>query len=91
MQTVALTQPAQRLMTLEYASPEQFRGEPISTATDIYSLGAILYQFLADVPPHQLANMSPGQMEETITTIQPLRPSVAAPQALFKVTPRARR
>jgi serine/threonine protein kinase len=76
-----ITQAGARLFTPEYASPEQFRGEAISTATDIYSLGAVLYQLLADVPPHRLFNMSPGQMEETITTTQPPRPSAAAPPA----------
>jgi tetratricopeptide (TPR) repeat protein len=76
-----ITQTGARLFTPEYASPEQVRGLPISTASDIYSLGAVLYQLLADVPPHQLERMSPGQMEDTITTTQPLRPSLAAPSA----------
>jgi serine/threonine protein kinase len=74
-----ITQTGARLFTPEYASPEQFRGAPISTASDIYSLGAVLYQLLTGVPPHQLQGMSPGQMEETITTVQPVRPSLAAP------------
>jgi eukaryotic-like serine/threonine-protein kinase len=74
-----ITQTGVRMFTPEYASPEQFRGQPISTATDIYSLGAVLYHLLADVPPHQLTNMSPGEMEETITAVQPVRPSAAAP------------
>jgi serine/threonine protein kinase/tetratricopeptide (TPR) repeat protein len=79
--TARLTQTGARLFTPEYASPEQFRGQPISTASDIYSLGAVLYQLLADCPPHQLDRMSPGQMEQTITGVQPARPSVAGPRA----------
>ncbi len=38
-ETRPLTRPAERLMTPEYASPEQIRGEPVTTATDVYSLG----------------------------------------------------
>jgi serine/threonine protein kinase len=74
-----ITQTGARLFTPEYASPEQFRGLPISTASDIYSLGAVLYQLLTDVPPHQLERMSPGQMEDLISSVEPVRPSLAAP------------
>src|SRR5690349_9461771 len=73
--TAGLTQTGLRLYTPDYASPEQFRGQPISTASDIYSLGAILYQLLAGCPPLRLKQMSPGQMEETVTAVQPARPS----------------
>jgi tetratricopeptide (TPR) repeat protein len=48
-----------RLFTLEYASPEQIRGETITIATDIYSLGAVLFELLAGHPPHALQNVSP--------------------------------
>src|SRR6185437_14218510 len=53
MHTVAMTQPEQRLMTLEYASPEQFRGETVTTAADIYSLGIVLYELLSGAHPFE--------------------------------------
>ena len=48
-----------RLLTPEYASPEQIRGDPITTATDIYSLGAVLYKLVAGKPPHSLSDIAP--------------------------------
>jgi non-specific serine/threonine protein kinase/serine/threonine-protein kinase len=74
-ETVGLTQTGLRLMTPEYASPEQVRGEPITTATDVYSLGAVLYQLLAGQMPYQFPSGSPAEMERVICQTDPRPPS----------------
>jgi len=74
-QTVVFTRPAERLMTPEYASPEQIRGENITTATDIYGLGVLLYELLTGTRPFQLKNLSPGEVERIVCETQPRPPS----------------
>jgi len=65
-----------RPMTPEYASPEQIRGEPITTATDVYSLGVVLYQLLTGRSPYRVSKV-PGQWSHAITNTDPQRPSSA--------------
>jgi tetratricopeptide (TPR) repeat protein/tRNA A-37 threonylcarbamoyl transferase component Bud32 len=69
-----LTRTGLRLMTPDYASPEQYRGDAITTATDIYSLGAILYELVAGHPPHRLSRLSAGRIEHTLETVDPEPP-----------------
>lgn len=70
-----LTRTGLRIMTPEYASPEQVRGEPVSTATDIYSLGLILYQLLTGCPPYEVTSTSALEMERIICLTEPQKPS----------------
>lgn len=67
-----------RPFTPEYASPEQIRGLTLNTATDIYSLGAILYELLAGVRPHRLESGSPVEWEHGICDHELTPPSAAA-------------
>jgi len=66
------------LMTPDYASPEQARGEPVSTASDVYSLGVLLYRLLAGRSPYTLAaDAPPHELARAILESQPERPSTA--------------
>jgi serine/threonine protein kinase len=91
--SAAETRPELRPMTLDYASPEQVRGEPITTATDVYSLGVLLYKLLTGKFPYGSDLKSRVALQQAICEREPLRPSTvvltdaksAIPQATQKI------
>ena len=73
----AVTITGMRVMTPEYASPEQVRGAAITTATDIYSLGVLLYELLTNQKPYRLTSRSAEEFSRLIAEQIPQRPSTA--------------
>jgi eukaryotic-like serine/threonine-protein kinase len=78
--TVPMTQADVRVMTPEYASPEQMRGGTVTTASDVYQLGILLYELLTGSRPHKTEGRSKKEIEELILTAEPDRPSTAVSQ-----------
>ena len=66
------------VMTPEYASPEQVRGESVTTASDVYSLGVVLYELLAEHRPYRVKSRKPDEIARAICEQEPERPSDAA-------------
>jgi serine/threonine protein kinase len=70
-----LTRASGRLLTPDYASPEQVAGDTLTIATDLYSLGVVLYRLLSGQSPYRVKINSAAQLEEAILTVHPPRPS----------------
>ena len=90
----ALTQPGMLKMTARYASPEQIRGETVTTASDIYSLGVILYELLTGHSPYGDVDRPAHQIMAAVCDEEPPRPSMWVPKLrgdLDKIMQRALR
>jgi serine/threonine protein kinase/tetratricopeptide (TPR) repeat protein len=77
MHTMAVTHADYRLMTPDHASPEQVRGDPITTASDIYVLGVLLYELLTGFRPFAVKGTSFAALEQAICEKEPVLPSSA--------------
>ncbi len=74
----AQTRTGHLLFTPEYASPEQARGDAVTTATDVYSVGAVLYELVTGTSPHALGKSMIENLR-VICEVEPVRPSAVAP------------
>jgi serine/threonine protein kinase len=71
------TQTGMFAFTPSYAAPEQVRGETLTTAADVYSLGVILYEMLTGARPYSLENGNLSQIIQIVGEVEPLPPSIA--------------
>jgi serine/threonine protein kinase/tetratricopeptide (TPR) repeat protein len=72
---VAATAPMQRMLTPDYASPEQVRGQPVTVAGDVYSLGVILYELMTGTKPLKFETRTPEEILRVVTQVEPTPPS----------------
>ncbi len=69
------TQPQNRFLTPIYASPEQISGQAITTTTDVYSLGVLLYELITGHLPYEFSQVSPDDIKKVICEVEPIKPS----------------
>ena len=66
-----------RLLTTSYASPEQIRGETLTTVSDVYSLGVLLYELLSGQHPYRMEGSAPHEVAKAVCEFEPEKPSAA--------------
>ncbi|MBD3615080.1 MAG: serine/threonine protein kinase [Gracilimonas sp.] len=82
--TASLTKTGLLPLTPAYASPEQVRGEPMTTASDIYQLGVVLYELLTGSRPYTVSGKTPSEIEQIICEEHPTLPSTAITELLHE-------
>ena len=82
--TTAMQATGVAMMTPQYASPEQVQGQSITTASDVYSLGLLLYELLARQPAYKFEKLSTEEIVRVVCHLEPPRPSAVAPKGLSR-------
>jgi serine/threonine protein kinase/tetratricopeptide (TPR) repeat protein len=67
-----------RLLTTSYASPEQIRGEALTTVSDVYSLGVVLYELLCGRHPYRVEGRAPHEVAKAVCESEPEKPSAVS-------------